>query len=429
MKINSGDQPSNNSKHLEDEILRNNENPGQLETLYRKNKQEFVKALHSISEDQDSDLLRFWRIRLNMDSVIKSPGFLKQDLLVIFLLTLFSGTLLKLPVLFSWIPEEFFFTRNLAIIVFNAIIVYTFWQKGIRNTKSILIYGFILLILTPYLNLLPNRESDSIMLALIHAPMLMWCLFGLSYMAFDCRNLEKRIDFIRYNGEFITIAGLLMIAGGFFSALTIGLFSAIKMSIEAFYVDYVAVFGGVAIPMVSLYLIHVYPDLTNKIAPVIARVFTPLVLIAMTVYLVSLPFSESKILEDRDLLILFNGMLLAVLALIVFSISELDKSRDRNVNVLILFLLAALAIVINSIALIAIITRIAEGLTPNRTVVLVSNVLVFINLILIARNLFRSFFDKEKLYSVDETVAKYLNLYAAWIVVVIFILPFAFGFK
>lgn len=429
MKINSGIQPSNNSKHLEDEILKNNENPGQLETLYRKNKQEFVKALHSISEDQDSDLLRFWRIRLNQDSVMKSAGFLKQDLLVILLLTLFSGTLLKLPVLFSGIQEEFFFTRNLAIIVFNAIIVYTFWQKGIRNTKSILIYGFILLILTPYLNLLPNRESDSIMLALIHAPLLLWCMFGLTYNSFDFTNLNRRMDFIRFNAEFITMTGLIMIAAGFFSAMTIGLFSAINMSIETLYIDYVIVFGGVAIPMVSLYLIHVYPDLTNKIAPVIARVFTPLVLSAMLVYLISLLFTEIRIFEDRDLLILFNVMLLAVLAIIVFSISELDKSRDRNINILILFLLSAFAIVINSIALIAIIARVAGGLTPNRTVVLVSNVLVFVNLIVIARNLFRSYFDKEKLHSVDETVAKYLSLYAAWIVVVIFILPFAFGFK
>jgi hypothetical protein len=51
-----------------------------------------------------------------------------------------------------------------------------------------------------------------------------------------------------------------------------------------------------------------------------------------------------------------------------------------------------LAIVVNSIALIAIITRVADGLTPNRTVVLVSNILIFFNLILIAKNLYASYF-------------------------------------
>ena len=176
-------------------------------------------------------------------------------------------------------------------------------------------------------------------------------------------------------------------------------------------------------------MIRLYPNLTNKIAPVIARVFTPLVLITLVVYLVSLIFSTSNILEDRDLLLLFNIMLLAVLAIIVFSVSELDKSKEKNGNVFILFLLATLAIVINSIALIAIISRVTNGLTPNRTVVLVSNILIFVNLILIARNLYQSYFKRKQLDMVEQTVAKYLTIYAVWTIIVIFILPFVFGLK
>jgi len=140
-------------------------------------------------------------------------------------------------------------------------------------------------------------------------------------------------------------------------------------------------------------------------------------------------FSKSKILEDRDLLLLFNGMLLAVMAIIVFSVSELDKSKEKNFNVLILFSLAIVAIVINTIALTAIITRIADGLTPNRTVVLVSNILVFVNLILIAKSLYRSYFKSTQLGSVESAVAKYLPVYFAWTIIVIFVLPFVFGLK
>jgi phosphoglycerol transferase MdoB-like AlkP superfamily enzyme len=225
------------------------------------------------------------------------------------------------------------------------------------------------------------------------------------------------------------MTGLILIAGGLLTAITIGLFSVINLNIENFYMEYVTIIGGVASPILSFYLIRLYPNLTSKIAPVIARVFTPLVLITLAVYLGALIFSESSILDDRNLLLLFNAMLIVVLAIIVFSISELDKAKVKNINVLILLLLALLAIVINSAALIAIISRIITGLTPNRTVVLVSNILIFVNLMLIAKDLFKSYFKQRPLESIEQTVAKYLTLYAAWTFIVIFILPFVFGLR
>ena len=183
------------------------------------------------------------------------------------------------------------------------------------------------------------------------------------------------------------------------------------MNIQEFYTHYVVVFGGVAAPIVSFYIIRLYPSITSKIAPVIARVFTPLVLITLVVYIISLIISESSILENRNLLLIFNIMLLAVMAIIVFSITELDKSRERNVNV-ILFVLALLAKVANAIALAAIITRVTNGLTPNRIVVLVSNVLIFLNLILLARNLYLCYMKHQSLDSVEIVVAKYLRIIA-----------------
>lgn len=414
---------------MKEVILSNLDKPEQLEKLYRDNKQAFRSSLAGIPDDYDSDLVRFWKIRLDHEPEIRSNRFSKPDLLIAILLSLFTGLLVKLPDLFPQIDQEFFYTRNLAIIVFNGIILYTFWQNRIFDTKRILIYGLTVLIITLYINFLPNTDSDSLMLSFIHVPLFLWCLFGLSFISFDYGNTNKRIEFIRFNGEFITMTGLILIAGGLFSAVTIGLFSVIEMDIEKFYFGNVARIGGAAAPIVSLYLIRLYPNITNKVAPVIARVFTPLVLITLVVYLGLLILSESKILEDRELLIIFNAMLLAVLGIIVFSVSELDKSRVKDINVLILFLLAMLAIVINTIALIAIISRVAGGLTPNRTVVLVSNILIFINLMLLAKNLFRSYFNLNQLESVEQTVAKYLTVYAAWTIIVIFVLPFVFGME
>ena len=414
---------------MKQQIIDSITDPENLEKLYRDNKQEFSKSFAGISEDYDSDLVKFWKIRLAPEKDPVFKGFLKRDLLVVILISLLTGLLVKLPEIFGQIQVDFFYSRDLAIIVFNGIILYSFWQNRIFDQYRILIYGFILMILTLFINFLPNTKSDSVMLSMIHIPLFLWCLFGLSFTSFDYKNTEKRIEFIRFNGELLTMTGLILIAGGLLAGITLRLFSVIEMDIKTFYFQYVVVIGGVAAPIVSSYLIRLYPNLTNKIAPVIARVFTPLVLITLAVYLVSLIFSKSKILEDRDLLLLFNVMLLAVMAIIVFSVSAIDKSKEKNLNVFILLLLACLAIVINSIALIAIISRVTSGLTPNRTVVLVSNILIFVNLILIAKSLYESYFKNKQLKSVEQTVARYLTIYFFWTICVIFILPFVFGLK
>jgi hypothetical protein len=373
--------------------------------------------------------VKFWKIRLASETEPVAKEFMPTDLVALIVLALISGILVKLPEIFSQLKEEFFYTRDVVIIVFNGLILYTFWQNRDFGKKNVTVYGIFLLVLTLFVNLLPGTKSDAEILALIHSPLLLWCVFGLAYISFDYKNTAKRIAFIRFNGEIIIMTGLILLAGGLLTGITVGLFSAIKMNIHEFYFEYIAMTGAVVSPMVAFYLIRMYPNITSKIAPVIARVFTPLVLITLAVYLVSLTFSTSNILEDRDLLILFNVMLLAVLAIIVFSISELDKTKEKNFNVLILFLLASLAIVINSIALIAIITRVTNGLTPNRTVVLFSNVLIFLNLVLIAKDLYLSYFKREKPDAVEQTVARYLTVYALWTVIVIFVLPFIFGMK
>ncbi|MFZ1290501.1 MAG: hypothetical protein WAR79_10435 [Melioribacteraceae bacterium] len=413
---------------MKQRILENIDNPNYLEKLYRENKQNFSKSFEEISDDNNSDLIRFWKIRLAQETDTEFKGFVKLDLLVVIILALVTGILAKLPNIFSQIEIEFFSTRDMAIIVFNGLILFTFWQNKIFDKKKILTYGFILLILLLFVNLLPNQKSDSIILALIHTPLFLWCLFGLTFISFDYKNNARRIEFIKFNGELLIMTGLLLLAGGLLTGITLGLFSVINMNIEKFYTENIALIGGVASPIAAYYLIGLYPNITSKIAPVIARVFTPFVLVTLVIYLISMIFSNSKILEDRNLLLVFNVLLLAVMAIIVFSVSELDKSKVKNINVLILFALAVLAIIINSIALVAIITRFTSGITPNRTVVLVSNILIFVNLILIAKNLFKSYFKINQLDSIESTVAKYLTIYFVYTIFVIFIFPFVFGF-
>ena len=414
---------------MKQQIIDHIGDPEILEKLYRENNSDFKKAFSEVSLENDSELVRFWEIRLTQEPVVVIEKFSKSNLLAVASISLISGLLAKLPQLFNGIADDFFYPRDLAIIVFNGLILYTFWQNRFFDKRKLLVYGAIIFVLLLFVNLLPTGKSDSVILSFIHVPLFLWCLFGLSYISFDYEDTGKRIAFIRFNGELIILTGLIILAGGVMTALTVNLFLVIKIEVIQFYIDYVFAFGGVGAPILSSFLLRTYPNLTSKIAPVIARVFTPLVLATMAVYLIAMAFSANRILEDRDFLILFNVMIIAVMAIIVFSISELDKSKTKDPNVLILCLLAVLTIVTNLVALIAILTRISDGLTPNRTIVLFSNILIFVNLILLAKDLYHAYYKDNQLVNVEKTVARYLTVYMMYTLIVIFVVPFVFGFK
>ncbi|HEY0895970.1 MAG TPA: hypothetical protein VGE15_05410, partial [Sphingobacteriaceae bacterium] len=96
----------------------------------------------------------------------------------------------------------------------------------------------------------------------------------------------------------------------------------------------------------------------------------------------------------------------------------------------VLFLLSLVTIIVNGVALSAIIFRIAEfGITPNRAAVLGGNILILVNLLLVTRQLFRTAFKGEQTDGIGNAIAWYLPVYAFWTIVVTFLFPFLFGFQ
>jgi hypothetical protein len=88
-------------------------------------------------------------------------------------------------------------------------------------------------------------------------------------------------------------------------------------------------------------------------------------------------------------------------------------------------------IVVNSIALLAILYRISSwGFTPNRLAVLGANVLFFVHLVLIAWELIRQYRQKEVVFAaIEKTIAVFLPLYAAWALFVAVVVPLIFRFS
>jgi hypothetical protein len=214
------------------------------------------------------------------------------------------------------------------------------------------------------------------------------------------------------------------------TGITIGLFSLIGFDIEKFYFEYVVVFGLPAVPIVGTYLTRTNPQLVGRVSPVIARIFSPLVLVMLIIYLIAIVYARKDPYNDREFLLMFNALLIGVMAIIFFSVAETSKSTRSQTEIWVLFLLSVITIIVNGIALSAILFRISEwGITPNRAAVLGGNVLILINLVLVTVELFRVLSNKTNITGVGKAISFYLPVYFIWTIIVTFIFPFLFAFK
>ena len=121
---------------------------------------------------------------------------------------------------------------------------------------------------------------------------------------------------------------------------------------------------------------------------------------------------------------------MGVMALILFSIAEAGKANKNKFSLMTLFGLSALTIIVNAIALSAIVYRINEfGFSANRIAVLGGNLLIFINLALVSYKLFLTSFKNGSIEEIEQTIASYLPIYAIWTGLVAFLMPLIFQFK
>jgi hypothetical protein len=414
---------------MKEEILSNLDNPDQLEKLYREDRSAFKRAFKMLYPDlKDNSLTGFWNARLNFtkEDIFTGTG---KDFVFVIIASLVAGLIAKLPTIFN-IDEELFYSRNIGFIVFPALTAFFAWKNKLSFGKIAFITGTTLAGLA-FINFLPDdKKSDTVILSCIHLLLFLWSILGFAFVNKTKNNVEKRLGFLSYNGDLIVMTTLIVIAGGILSAVTVGLFSLIGLNIEQFYFQNVVIAGLPAAPILGTYLTRTNPQLVGKVSPVIARIFSPIVLVMLVIYLVAIVYSGKDPYNDREFLLLFNGLLIGVMAIIFFSIAETSKTAKNLWEVRVLFLLSVVTIIVNGIALSAILFRISEwGLTPNRAAVLGGNVLILANLLLVTTQLFRVLFKKTNISIVGKSISYYLPIYIVWTIIVTFLFPLIFGFK
>ena len=414
---------------MKSDILNNLDNPRQLEKLYREDASSFKKEFnHIYPGHQENSSLSFWYERLNFENEKQSIGS-KNDIVIVIAFAFIAGLIANIPNL-TGIDKERFLYRNISFIVFPVLSAYFIWKQKL-TFKQYFFPLMAFIIAAVYINLIPsNKESSSIMLALIHLPLFLWTMFGYSFLGEHVNSNQSRISFLRYNGDLVVMSVILLLSTVLFSAITINLFGLIGINIEEFYSQNIMVWGLAAIPIVATYLIQTNAQLINKVSPIIAKIFTPLVCVNLFIYLLAMIYTKKYPYQDRNLLLLFNVLLMGVMALILFSVAEAGKNAKNKFNLIILFALSVLTIIVNSIALAAISFRLIEfGISPNRIAVLGGNLLIFINLLLVSYKLFLACFKNGSIEAIEKSIASYLPVYAIWTGLVAFLIPLIFQFK
>jgi hypothetical protein len=408
-------------------IIENMANPHELERMFREDPKAFKKSFSSAWEQNpDSYVLAVWYERLHFkeSAKLEKSFWLQQDFIIMGVLAILAGICSR--IIFHFVEQEVIAPSNLAFGILPFIATYFVYKN---NPQKNVIYTLVALFLISgvYLNILPLKFTDSMILAYLHLPIFLWGLVGLAYTGDEYKAGSTRLAYLKFNLDFGILYGIMAISGMMLALLTLQLFSFVGLNIEEFYFSNIVLFGAAALSIVATYLITKNLRLAKNIAPYIAKIFSPLVLITLVVYLIAVVAVGKNPFLDRNFLLAFNGILLAVLAVTIFSITESGSDEKKTISDYINFALIILALLIDSVALSAIVFRLSSyGITPNRLAVLGINILIWANLIWIMFPYMRFLQNKTGPSTVQDAVTKYLPIYAIWAAIVVFTFPIIF---
>lgn len=408
-------------------IIENIANPHELESMFRKDPEAFKKSFaYAWGHNPDSQVLAVWyeRLYFKEKANTEKASLLQKDFLSMGILAILAG--ISTRIILYFVEQEAISQINLIFGILPFIAAYFVYnntpKKNVLYTLAalFLISGF-------YLNLLPLEKKDSIILAYLHLPVFLWVLLGLAFTGNEYGVGSTRLTYLEFNGEFCILYASMAISGMLLTALTMRLFTFIGMYIEDFYFKNIVLFGAAALTVVVTYLVSRDLKLAKNIVPYIAKIFSPLVLATLLAYLIAVVWVGKNPFLDRNFLISFNGILLAVLAITIFSITESGTDEKNNIFDYINFVLIVLALIIDTVALSAIVFRLSSyGITPNRLAVLGVNILIWANLIWIMFSYLRFLQNKTGPSTIQDAVTKYLPIYGLWAAFVTFTFPLIF---
>lgn len=425
--------------------------PEELEALYGRAVKEgragnFTEAMeaHFVSQPENL-LLAAWHYRFV--ATISAASRWTANWAAAIPLAVVNGLLLWLLSGQQWaikLPGREYLLFMLLWAPISAVMVMAYLSLGNRPRAarsaalSLALAGVSAYVLLTYGMLSPvARQVSYLDLMLFHLPLMAWAAVGMSLLWLR-RDADNRFAFLIKSLEVFILAGLFAIAGGIFVVITSGLFQALSIDLPEAVLRLLFAGGGGLIPVLAVAVLYnpqvdpvdqSFDEGLSKVISTLMRLLLPLTLLVLVIYLGFIPFNFGEPFRNRDVLIVYNAMLFAVMALLVGATPVQGAQLSERHQVWLrrgLVAAALLATVISVYALSAIVYRtVQQALTPNRLAILGWNL---VNIAILALFLFRQWrpHGGDWAHNARAAFAAGAVAYVVWGLVVILALPWLF---
>jgi len=325
--------------------------------------------------------------------------------------------------------ESWWLVRNASLLVLPYLAGYFALRRGL-SSRQWLITAVPVVLAAAVINLYPvGEETSTGLLAAAHLPVVLWFVVAYPYMGGVVRSHERRMDFVRFTGEWFIYYALIALGGGVLMGLTAAILEPAGVDAERV-IEVVAPLGAAGAVVVAAWLVESKQRVVENMAPVLTVVFTPLFAVMLTVAAFVYAFTGLGGGFDRELLGVFDLMMVIVLGLVLYGMSAREPSQEPGWMDRIQLVAVIGALALDLMVLGMMVARISElGFTPNRTAALGLNLLLLVNLAAAAWLSIRFLAGRSTYHRLERWQTAYLPVFAVWAAAVVVILPPLFSFS
>jgi hypothetical protein len=280
------------------------------------------------------------------------------------------------------------------------------------------------------INVFPYGDgSTTEVLAATHLPVVLWFVAAYPYMGGVWGSHERRMDFVRFTGEWCIYYVLIALGGGVLMVLTAAILEPTGIDPE-WLAEWVLPSGAAGAVVIAGWLVESKQRVIENMAPVLTMLFTPLFAVMLTG--AALVYAATAVGGDfdRELLVVFDALMVVVLGLVLYGISAREPSHTPGWMDRIQFVAVVSALVLDVMVLASMAARIGDlGLTPNRVAALGLNLVLLVNLAGAARLAARFLAGRGSFHQLERWQTGYLPVFFVWAAAVVVLLPPAFGFE
>lgn len=327
----------------------------------------------------------------------------------------------------GWAGE--FYARAFGVVILAAVVAYVVWRRPAGRPMTVAVAA-AMVTLGVVATMYPLKlEGDAFLATVLHAPIAAWLVVGLAYAGTRWRSVDGRMEFVCFTGEWVIYMTLLALGGGALMAISTLVVTAAGLDASTVIIEWVLPCGVGGAVVIGAWLVESKRAVIENMAPVLARVFTPLFTATFAVLIAVILLSGNAFHLDRDLLTVCNAILALAVGLVLYSLTARSDDAGPGWFDWLQVGLVAGALALDLLALVNILARIGDdGLTFNRVVVLGANLIFLANLavtgwllVLVTRR------EPGAVLRLEGWQTGFLPWYAAWVSVVIVVLPPAFS--